>query len=458
MSSQLNPDWLQQALQSLLSHHDALRLRFQNTELGWYQHHGSIEDLPLQVQDLSGLEPRKQKAILEQESATCQASLQVSEGSLLQGILFQRGENQSSYLLLVIHHLVVDGVSWRILLEDLSQGYTQLQQGRSVQLPAKTTSFKAWACRLQAYATSTLLREELAYWQGQKAATVSPVSLPLDFGTEMENIQETAAQVMITLSAEETQTLLQAVPAVYNTQINDVLLTALVQGFSSWMGVRSLCIDLEGHGREDLFEDVDLSRTVGWFTTLFPVVLHLEDAAGPGEALKSVKEQLRQLPHRGIGYGVLKYLHPDKAVRQSLRQLPPAPISFNYLGQFDQLQALELESGLLLGLASESAGANRHPKGRRSHLLEISGRVMDGQLQMEWSYSQKLHRSTTIESLANHFKQSLLTLIDHCLDPAAGGFTPSDFPLANLDEQQLDQVTTLLQELTLLEELNNAGD
>ncbi|MFG6107726.1 amino acid adenylation domain-containing protein [Leptothoe sp. EHU-05/26/07-4] len=445
VASYLDPDLLQRAFQAVMQHHDALRLNFHQRESAWYQDHTNAEGALLQVRDLSGLALDVQQTVIEQETAACQTSLNVETGPILRGILFQRGENLSSRLFLVIHHLVIDGVSWRLLLEDLNHGYSQLQQKETVQLPPKTTSFKTWANRLHDYVASADLQDELTYWQSQTAVTHS---LPLDFTNEIENCHGTTAQVVITFSEENTQALLQKVSVAYNTQINDVLLTALLQAFSSW--TTSLRIDLEGHGREDLFEDIDLSRTMGWFTTVFPVVLQLRNTTGPGEALKAIKEQLRQLPGRGFGYGLLRYLHPDEAIRQSLKQLPAAQISFNYLGQFDQSQGTD--SGMLLGLASESTGANRHPQGRRSHLLEISGRIIDGRLRMEWTYSHKLHRASTIEDWANSYKQSLLTLIEHCLDPSAGGFTPSDFPLAQLDEQQLDQVTSLL------EELNSVGD
>ncbi|NJM22259.1 MAG: hypothetical protein HC907_27890 [Richelia sp. SM1_7_0] len=188
---------------------------------------------------------------------------------------------------------------------------------------------------------------------------------------------------------------------------------------------------MEGHGREELFENVDLSRTVGWFTSIFPVKLQLNHHL-QGEALKSIKEQLRQIPHRGIGYGVLRYLSQN----QQLKSLPPAQISFNYLGQLDAIRS----SSMLLGFAKESTGINHCPQGHRSHLLEIDGCVVDGQLRLNWTYSSNFHHRHTIENLASMFIKYLESLIEHCVDVEFGSYTPSDFPEAGLNQHELEEL------------------
>ncbi|NJR55457.1 MAG: hypothetical protein HC768_13350 [Acaryochloris sp. CRU_2_0] len=353
--------------------------------------------------------------------------------------MFQSGQGQTGRLLLILHHLVVDGVSWRILLEDLNLAYRQLIQGKPVQMPPKTTAFQTWAQRLQEFVqTSPTLRQEADFWLNMASPTGS---VPVDYPNGiLSNTDASVRQLSITLSQEQTRLLLQAVPAAYNTQINDVLLTALMLSFRSWAGLRSLQIDLEGHGREDFLEGIDLSRTVGWFTTVFPVQLTLGLSDDPGEALKAIKEQLRQIPQRGIGYGLLRYLHPDLDVRQQLQQVPVAPISFNYLGQFDQVQ--RSASDWVVGLAPETTHPNRAPQGQRIYWIDITGQVLDGKLQLEWSYSDQVHKATTIETLASQYLQTLQHLIDHCLAPTAGGFTPSDFPLTTLSQSQLDRLLT----------------
>jgi non-ribosomal peptide synthase protein (TIGR01720 family) len=237
----------------------------------------------------------------------------------------------------------------------------------------------------------------------------------------------------VQLTREKTQALLKEVPQTYNTQINDALLTAVAQAFADGAGIAPLLINLEGHGREELFPDVDLSRTVGWFTTIFPVYLYLPERTNPGDALKAIKEQLRRVPNRGIGYGLLRYLHDEDSVTRPLRELPQAEITFNYLGQFDQV----LPDGSLFTLAAESKGPDRYLQGERPYLLEINGFIVEHRLQVNWVYSQNVHQSNTIEKLARRFIEALRALVAHCQSTDGVEYTPSDFPMASLDDQKL---------------------
>ena len=245
------------------------------------------------------------------------------------------------------------------------------------------------------------------------------------------------------LDAEQTCALLHDVPQAYHTQINDVLLTALAETLSRWLDDRRILIDLEGHGREPLFEDVDLSRTVGWFTTLFPVQLRLPESDLAGESLKSVKEQLRQIPQGGIGYGLLRWLSSDARIPPRLAALPKAELSFNYLGQFDQT----LPADALFRAADGAHGLDRAAAQLRSHLLEVVARVVEGRLQVDWQYSSAVHRRETVQWLAESFITALERIIEHCLSPEAGGFTPSDFPLAGVDERELSKLSELLAQI-----------
>ena len=429
---------LEQVIQQLLVHHDALRLRFVQDGKRWQQvNDAPDETVPLRVVDLSAIPSGEQQAAIETTAAELQASLNLSEGPILRAALFHLGFDKPGRLLLVIHHLVVDGVSWRILLEDLSKVYQQLSRGSAVQLPPKTTSFQFWAQRLTEYGQSEALATELDYWLAQSWSGVAP--LPLDHPSGRgDNAVGSAANVSVSLSVEQTRALMQEVPSAYNTKINDVLLTALVQSFAQWTGKRFLLIDLEAHGREELFEEVDLSRTVGWFTTVFPVLLELEEDDHPGEALKSVKEQLRRIPNQGISYGILRYLSQKEATRQQLEALPQAEVIFNYLGQFDQV----LSESSVLQVAKESSGQAYSALANRSHLLEVNGFVASGRLQLDWTYSKKVHQRATVERLAQDFIEVLQALISHCQSPDAGGYTPSDFPEAELSQEELDELVT----------------
>jgi non-ribosomal peptide synthase protein (TIGR01720 family) len=179
-----------------------------------------------------------------------------------------------------------------------------------------------------------------------------------------------------------------------------------------------------------------LSRTVGWFTTTYPVRLEVIETESAGGALKRIKEQLRRIPSRGLGYGVLKYLSEETDVKKQMREMANAEVLFNYLGQFDQVVN---ESEFWAG-AVESAGSNQSELGDRSHLLEINGLIAGGQLRMSWSYSESRHRRETVKQIACEYLERLRELIAHCQLPEAGGYTPSDFPKARLSQQELDEL------------------
>ncbi|MEH2106011.1 amino acid adenylation domain-containing protein [Nostoc sp.] len=428
----LNPVLLEQVIHYLLQHHDILRSQFIQQSSKWQAKIAEFEQVvPITVIDLSTLPPESQSAAIAATCSELQASLNLFSGQLLRVALFNLGVNQHSRLFIVIHHLVVDGVSWRILLEDLQTAYAQLSRGEKIKLSPKTTSFKQWADQLQQYTQSAAAQAEIDYWLEILRQPRS--SLPVDYPGG-DNTINSVDNVTIGLSAEETQALLQDVPAAYRTQINDVLLVALVQAFAKWTGQTTLLLDLEGHGREEILTDADISRTIGWFTSLFPIVLSVEETSNPGEALKMVKEQLRQIPNRGIGYGVLYYLNEDRKMTEVLRSLPKAEVIFNYLGQLDQV----LNTSSMFKFASESEGNNQSDRNHRPYLLEIDGSIISSQLKLQWRYSRNLHKQSTVETLAQGFIEALRSIIAHCQSPQGVGFTPSDFPLVQLNQAELD--------------------
>jgi len=437
----LAPGTLEQSLSYLLIQHDALRLRFRrgaNSEGDVQQLNADFDGLsPFSATDLSSLAEHHQKLAIETIAAETQASLSLSEGPLIRVVLFDLGPQSPGRLLIVIHHLAVDGVSWRILLEDLQTTYRQLSRGEAVTLPPKTTSFKYWAERLAEHAQSRALQDELIYWGAETRTHAGRLSVDHPLGINSEASVKT---VSLSLSAQETRSLLQEVPSVYRTQINDILLTALAQALRRSTGDSALIVDLEGHGREAIFNDVDVSRTVGWFTTIFPVLLELEEGAGPGAALRSIKEQLRAVPNHGMGYGLLRYLSGDNEVYEKLCPLPAADVSFLYLGQLDQTMS-QVE---MFGAATESSGPTCNPDSTRSHLLEVSGLIVGGCLKLDWGYSENLHERSSIENLARAFMDALSALILHCQSPEAGGYTPSDFVEAGLNQDDLDELVAQL--------------
>ncbi|HBO1922733.1 TPA: non-ribosomal peptide synthase/polyketide synthase [Pseudomonas aeruginosa] len=419
---------LEQALRGVLAHHDALRLSFTREAAGWTARHRGVEEgaaallRVARVADLAAL-----RALADE----VQRSLDLADGPLLRALL-ATFDDGSQRLLLVIHHLVVDGVSWRILFEDLQTAYRQSLAGQAVVLPAKTSAFRDWAERLQAFAGDGGLDGELAYWQGQLQGASSDLPCLDPLGDQSNRH---ARSVSCGLDAEATRQLLQEAPAAYRTQVNDLLLTALARVICRWTGQVDALIQLEGHGREELFAEIDLTRTVGWFTSLFP--LRLTPAEGIAASIKGIKEQLRAVPNKGIGFGALRYLG-SAASQAALAGLPVPRITFNYLGQFDG--SFAMDEGALFVPAGERAGDDQSPDAPLANWLALNGRIYGGELRIDWSFSGERFETTSIQRLADAYRDELLALIAHCRVAEGQGLTPSDFPLARLDQARLDQL------------------
>ncbi|MBW0971024.1 amino acid adenylation domain-containing protein [Pseudomonas aeruginosa] len=419
---------LEQALRGVLAHHDALRLSFTREAAGWTARHRGVEEgaaallRVARVADLAAL-----RALADE----VQRSLDLADGPLLRALL-ATFDDGSQRLLLVIHHLVVDGVSWRILFEDLQTAYRQLLAGQAVELPAKTSAFRDWAERLRAFAGDGGLDGELAYWQGQLQGASSDLPCLDPLGDQSNRH---ARSVSCGLDAEATRQLLQEAPAAYRTQVNDLLLAALARVICRWTGQVDALIQLEGHGREELFAEIDLTRTVGWFTSLFP--LRLTPAEGIAASIKGIKEQLRAVPNKGIGFGALRYLG-SAASQAALAGLPVPRITFNYLGQFDG--SFAMEEGALFVPAGERAGDDQSPDAPLANWLALNGRIYGGELRIDWSFSGERFEIASIQRLADAYRDELLALIAHCRVAEGQGLTPSDFPLARLDQARLDQL------------------
>ena len=427
---------LDQALQKVVAHHDALRLRFHHDGNKWFQQIADVEEVTtaLHIEDLAVLPANEQQPRLEAVCAAAHAGLNLSTGPLLRAVLFPGRGDRQTRLFLVAHHLVIDGVSWRILLEDLSVAYRQLLSHEEPELPGKTTTFGEWATLLAEVADSNadLDRE---YWQRLESAPATPLPLDEEAGNLQANVVGSAEEVMSGLSAEATSALLQQTPRAYNTRINDLLLAALARTLKEWTGDERVLIALEGHGRESWIEETDLARTVGWFTTLFPVRLKVTTDDSEN-LIKSIKEQLRQVPSNGFTYGVLRYLAADSFVGAR----SAAQVVFNYLGQLDPL----VPAGAQWTLAQDATGAGRSAQQQREYLFEINSYILNGRLHISWGYSRNLHRAATVRRLAESYRANLEKLIAHCLEPAACGFTPSDFPLARISQASLDELSQQL--------------
>ncbi|KTC43863.1 hypothetical protein AO262_20450 [Pseudomonas fluorescens ABAC62] len=377
---------LERALDAVCSHHDALRLRFVEQGDGWAARFGEVQTQYSLLSQVSLGHPDE----LAVAGLEAQQSLNLQDGPLLRALLATLADG-SQRLLLIIHHLVVDGVSWRVLLEDLQRAYTQVQSDQAIRLPAKSSAVQQWGKRLQGYARSAEVHAELPFWQAQLQSTAQ---LPCDF-LDGPRLNRHAMTVQTRLDATVTRQLLQQASAAYRTQVNDLLLTALARVIARWTGEHATGIALEGHGREDLFDDLDLTRTVGWFTSLFPVRLQVADDLGA--SIKAVKEQLRAVPHKGIGFGALRYLG-DEASQATLGGLPMPRITFNYLGQFDN----QFDDQALFVPAGEPAGAEQSQDAELANWLTLNSQVYGGELSLSWTFSHRMFAPHTIHPQRRH--------------------------------------------------------
>jgi amino acid adenylation domain-containing protein/non-ribosomal peptide synthase protein (TIGR01720 family) len=416
------------AVDRLLAHHDALRSRFALSADGWVQRvEAPAGFAPFTWIDLSRLGAAAETAALKAAAAALQSSLDLERGPVVRFALFDRGEGRERRLLAAFHHLVVDGVSWRVLLEDLEAALA------GQELPPKTASFRIWAIELERLAQSGAFADELPHWQS--LARQAPPPLPADFAEGDDRIGS-AREVVVSLDREETEALLREVPAAFQSQINDALLVALVESCAGWVGERRLLISLEGHGREDVVPDLDLSRTVGWFTSVFPVLLDLRGAPGAAAStLRRLRDQLEAIPRRGAGFGALLHLAGGEASALAA-SIPRPGLSFNYLGRFDEV----LGEAAAFSPAPEAAGPTRHPDRRRSHLLEVDAWVGGGCLRVRFIYSPGRHRRAGVEGLAEGFAARLRDLIAGARSARTGEPVPEDFPLVRLESEELAQL------------------
>jgi amino acid adenylation domain-containing protein/non-ribosomal peptide synthase protein (TIGR01720 family) len=432
---------LGRALAALVAHHDLLRLRVAAAgdrprhRIVPVPEHGPI---PVEEFDCAAAGRDGLRARVDQLARHVQGGLDLARGPLLRAAVFRAPPGEPDRVLLVAHHLVVDAVSWRILLEDLDTAYRHLAEGAPVRLPPKTTDFGWWARHLVERAGSGQVAQEVASWLAALpgAARQAP-ALPVDGDRHAPNLEGGCEIAEVMLDRSRTRALLTAANRAYRTKTEELLLAALAQAATGWTGGGRLLVDVEGHGRDSAMEACDLSRTVGWFTTLTPTWLDLAgiDAHDPAQVIRVVKEQLRAIPGRGAPYGLARWLRDDELARQ-LSELPRAQISFNHLGGIDQAA----EAHGQFALAPEPATGHRHPANPRPYLIDVVTAVREGRLRVYLTYSARHHTRDTVERLAAGYLDSLCSLLDHCGSPGAGGPTPSDFPLARVDQPQLDQL------------------
>jgi amino acid adenylation domain-containing protein/non-ribosomal peptide synthase protein (TIGR01720 family) len=433
------------ALQAVLDHHDALRLRVAPDGTLAIPPTGSVDARGcLRRLSLADAAPAERAAMLRRAGDEAMRRLDPTAGVLLQGVWAEAPAGEPGRLLLLVHHLAVDAVSWRILTDDIAAAYGAAAHGRPIALPPPTTAFRRWASALLASVPGR--RAERPFWEAMATRFVAPlVSGALDPARDTAG---RAGQVDRVLSVETTAALLTTVPAAFHARIDEVLLTGLALALGAWhdapAGV-AVRVDVEGHGREPLDATLDLTRTVGWFTTLYPVTLDpgavdLADAlaGGPaaGHALKRIKEQLRAIPARGLGYGLLRHCDPESAGAFAAHPVPP--VAFNYLGRVPAGRAADWqpapESDALLGGVDADAPLD--------HPIALNAMTEDTpagpRLRASWRFAPALVAEADAHRLADAWSAALQALAGHAARPGAGGRTPADVPLVAIAQPDLD--------------------
>ncbi|NOG44271.1 MAG: amino acid adenylation domain-containing protein [Calditrichaeota bacterium] len=430
----LDSEFVKKTLDTLMQQHDVLRSRFEKGDDGFKLIFSEElkTDESFEWIDFSSKREDELSQAITKESSRIQASLNIETGPLVKMACFDCGENPHR-LLLVVHHLVMDGVSWRIIMEDFQLAYEQIKNGKEVVLPPKSTSFKKWSEELHNYVTGPKMAAQKTYWTEIAQKPIPQFFMDFPNG---ENLESSMEMVAVSLDEKQTQDLLQEAPKAYKTQINDLLATALLKGFSRWTGRRNMLLHMEGHGREHISDSIDISRTIGWFTNIYPVYLDLGKAVNSGDQIKAVKEKLSQIPEKGFGFGLLRYLSKDEDERHQLSGLDSISVLFNYLGQFDQASN---ENSPLVP-SGDDKGAERSPNAKRMSLIDVNGSIAGNKLNMMFAYSANQFRKDNIQRFANGFIEELKGLIAHCKNPVSASATASDFKLSGLDNKKLGKV------------------
>lgn len=436
-SERLETSPLSKALEAICIHHDALRMVFRSTENGWVQHNRSISQKPLfqlDVRDFRKSDQPEEELLEAANHLHC--NLDLENGPFLRVGLYKLSE--ADHLLVSLHHLVSDGVSMRILISDIAEQYEALKAYGSPDLPLKSHSFKDWIEALPKIKSNDQWQQERAFWE----------SLPIDhcekLPKDMDVVHGPAIESQTlrqALSTEITMRLLTTSGRAFFTEVNDLLMVALSRSFHSWSGIEHLLLRQEGHGREQR-DGMDVSRTIGWFTAEFPLILTYRKGEELKEQVKRQKEELRRVPANGFHFGVLKHTVLEEAERAHPVYHASPEVSFNYLGQFDADLSHDLFS-----LSSMPAGGSVDPNMEKRFSIEINAHVLNGQLEVRWNYSSRQFKENTMKNVLSAFMEELENVVNFCAEFGNSEHTPSDFGDQSLTLSELESIEGLIDDL-----------
>jgi non-ribosomal peptide synthase protein (TIGR01720 family) len=407
---------------SLVANHDALRTSFTEENGTWKASITKPQETDTVVyNNLSTQDKNANEISIKKTLANVQAELDLSEGSLFKCLYFNNGTERANIMVLVAHHLVVDMVSWQIIVEDfISAVRSETQEGEN-NFPLRTTSIKTWADYLMNLLNSTNLRQELGFWKEQ-IADMAP--LPKDYDENLPLAEKDMKSISFSLDTSETKLLVGKANKAFGTRTDELLLTAVVDSLGRWTRSMHISVAMERHGRETHQTPMDLSRTVGWFTAFYPMKLKTTVSMSSDSKIMSVKEQLRKVPNGGLGYGVLRYYS------RKLGTVNYPQIVFNYLGR--QNVAMDKMEFMMQDV--------RHPLNETYQPLEINAIISNEVLEVRASYGRTIFKAQTMERLMTDFENTLKRIIKHCAAAEATTYTPSDFPESQLNQDDLDNL------------------
>lgn len=415
---------VEQAVHKLIEHHDMLRLNYNRETNEMYYQNSYIDEVKKNILyfDLSTISKEAQYCEISRLGYNIKSKLDLERDILFKVCAFKL-EEERQLLLFIAHHLLVDGVSWRILIEDFSTVLQQLESQQEIVLPNKTHSYGTWAKKLQEYSKKEFKVETL-YWRQIEEKNWK---FPTDFAYGLDSILDTST-VEVIMSKDITLELIKNAREIYGIDISEVLIIALGLAIKNKTDQHDLVIEVERHGREEIDEKLDISRTVGWFTSMFPVHLCIEDK-GLDENIKILKEQIRNIPNKGFDYSVIKYL------KQHLSKTNKKAVRLNYLGDFDNI----LE-GINYKLCNIETGADIGLKNNLTSVLDINSMIVDKELKIGITYSKNMFKEETIQAFAYDYVEKLKDILDCCSKKEDKELTPSDFDEVEISQDDLDSL------------------
>ena len=440
VSRDITPAILKKALNELGRHHDSLRLRYLRKAGNWEQYTvGDDFTFSFDYQLLAGSTDLEVKEEMDRLTNKALTSIDLTAGPICLAILFDPGEDTPYELRVICHYLVTDNTSIQILIEDLEVLCVGYNANLSPKLPFKTFSYKQWSEKLKNFAQTAEAESETEYWVNQSNASIIP--LPRDFDMPGNGLETSTQEVVMSLNEAEFCDWQEIRWQGNDIGLEGYLMAVLTQAVCQWSGSPNLRLDIVGPRPKRIFGDISISRTMGLFDTLYPVILKYSLETNPEKQIHTILSHLREIPHMGVSYGALRYTNKNTAIHEALEKLPTSELVFRFTGNQDKMAQ---RSNLFK--MKEPLRYLRDPNGKRAYLLELNAFIYHGRLELHWSFSSERHKRQTIQKLADNFVYCLRSQLRDYARIEMNKPHPSQFTLADIDADQLGKISKLLDE------------